>query len=315
MVMPLSRWPRLIGFFALALGVFAAPAHAELPPSVEAMIREAGRADTATLVAVVRMAKATNPDDIAAIEALGATFMATLKKKSEDAQMAAKAAEEARLSSLGMFDGWSGQGEAGFGVTSGNTDQLNVLLGVRLAREGLKARHKFNAAADYQQTNGRRSQERYSANYGLNYLLDDGLYIAASLGWERDEFAGFSRRFTESIGLGYRAISKPNMTLDIDGGPALRQTRFNNGFSEDDFGARGSLVYRWTIRPGTSFSEDATVVSSGGNTTLISTSALTAKLTRVFSARISFNVQSETDPLPGRKSTDTATRASIVYSF
>lgn len=315
MVLSFFRWPRLIAALTLTFGALVAPAHAELPPSVEAMIREAGRTDKATLVAVVRMAKATNPDDVAAIEALGATFMADLQRKSDAAQAAAKAAEEARLSSLGLFDGWSGQGEAGFGVTTGNTDQLSVLLGIRLARDGFKARHKFATSVDYQQTDGHRSQERYSAGYALNYLLKDGLYVAASLGWERDEFAGFSHRFTESVGLGYRAINRPNMTLDIDGGPAIRQTFFVDGTNEEDFGARGSLVYRWTVRPGTIFSQEASAVSSGGDTTLISTSSLNTKLTRIFSARISFKVQSETDPLPGRKPTDTATRASLVYSF
>jgi len=300
---------------ACASALAAAPAAAELPPSVEAMIREAGKADRDTLVAVVRMAKLTNPDDVAAIDTLGARYLAEIQQKSDQAQMAAKQAEIERLSSFGVFEGWRGQGELGFGVTSGNTSQLNGLVGLKLSREGLKARHNFAASLDYQQTDNVLSRERYAVNYGLNYLLRDGLYVATLVGWERDRFAGFARRFTEFVGLGYRVVSKPNMTLDIDGGPALRQVLFTDGRSEDDIGARGSLIYRWTIKPGLTFSEDASVVSSGGNTTLISTSALTTKLTRTISARVSFNLQSETNPLPGRKSTDTATRASIAYSF
>lgn len=311
------RWPNHVLFWLIASTSFlaAAPAAAELPPSVEAMIREAGKADQATLIAVVRMAKLTNPDDVDAIEALGARYLAQIKQKSEAAQMAAKQAEIERLSSLGVFEGWRGQGELGFGVATGNSDQVSGLLGLKLSREGLKARHNFSVSLDYQETDKALSRERYTVNYGLNYLLRDGLYVATLLGWERDRFAGYARRFTESVGLGYRVISRSNMTLDIDGGPALRQTLYADGLSEDDIGARGSLAYRWTIKPGMTLSEDASAVSSGGNTTLISTSALTAKLTSAISARISFNLQTETDPLPGRVSTDTATRASIAYSF
>jgi putative salt-induced outer membrane protein len=192
---------------------------------------------------------------------------------------------------------------------------MSALVGLKLAKDGLKARHKLNASLDYQETDGQLSRERSLVTYGLNYLLGEGYYLSSSLGWERDEFAGFARRFTESLGVGIRLIQRPGMTLDVDGGPALRQTRFTDGTGDSEFGARGSLAYRWTIREGFTISQDASIVTSDGNTTLISTSALTTKLTSFISARMSFNVQSESDPLPGRQATDTATRASFVYSF
>jgi putative salt-induced outer membrane protein len=304
-----------IDFLGATLLAQAAPPPA-IPPTVEAMIREAWRVgDATTLASVVKVAKSNNPDDVRAIEILGAELMGDIQTRQREAATRAREAEQARLAALGMFDGWTGQGELGAGLTTGNTDQVNALIGLRLAKEGLRARHKFAASLDYQQTDGLRTRERYAANYGLNYLLGDGLYISSTLGWERDEFAGFSRRFTESIGLGVRLIDRPRMTLDVDGGPALRQTLFIDGTSDDEFGARGSLTYRWTIRNGFTFSEDASIVSSDGNTTIISASALAAKITEYLSTRVSFNVQSETQPLPGRKPTDTATRVSVIYSF
>jgi len=287
-----------------------------ISPEVEAMLQEAGRTgDATTLASVVKVAKADHPEEAPAIDQLGVKLMADVQARAQEAATRARLAEEARLASLGAFDGWSGQGEAGFGLTSGNTDQLSALIGLKLNKEGLKARHKFAASLDYQKTDGILSRERSVATYEFNYLLGQGLYLSSSLGWERDEFAGFARRFTESLGLGYRLVEKPGMTLDVDGGPALRQTRFTDGTGDDEFGARASLTWRWTIRDGFTASEDASIVSSDGNTTLISTSALTAKLTSFISARMSFNIQSETDPLPGRQATDTVTRASLVYSF
>jgi putative salt-induced outer membrane protein len=292
-----------------------APRPAIAPP-VEAMVREAGRiGDATTLASVVKVAKSNDPEEAGAIDALGVKLMGDIQTKAREAAAKAREAEIARLASLGTFDGWSGQGEAGFGVTTGNTSQRTALIGLKLAKDGLRARHKFAAALDYQETDGLRTRERYAVSYGLNYLLGEGLYLSSSLGWERDEFAGFARRFTESLGVGVRLIDRTGMTLDIDGGPALRQTRFTNDQSDNEFGARGSLTYRWTIRDGFTFSEDASVVTSDGNTTLISATALTAKLTSFISTRMSFNVQSETQPLPGRQATDTVTRASIVYSF
>lgn len=292
----------------------AAPPPA-ISPEVEAMILEAGRGDATTLASVVKVAKSNHPDESRAIDILGAKLMGDIQTKQREAAARAREAERARLAALGTFDGWSGQGEAGFGITTGNSDQISALVGLKLNKQGLNARHNLSAVVDYQQTDGQLSRERYAINYGLNYLLRDGLYISSTLAWERDKFTGFARRFTESLGIGYRVIGKPNMTLDIDGGPALRQTLYTTGVKEDQFGARGSLTYRWTIKDGWTVSEDASVVTSDGNTTLFSNTALSAKFSEVISGRISFNVQSDTDPLPGRQNTDTATRASIVYSF
>lgn len=301
---------------ALGMALAAQAPRPPIAPAVEAMIREAGRVgDATTLAAVVNVAKSNNPDETRAIDALGVTLMADVQRRAREAATRAREAEEARLAALGVFDGWSGQGEVGAGVTTGNTEQLSVLLGVRLNKEGLAARHKLAILADYQRTDGITSRERYSANHALNYLLGEGLYIATLVGWEQDRFAGFVRRFTESIGVGYRAISRPNMTLDIEGGPALRQTLYVDGLSDDEFGARGSLAFRWTLREGTVLSQDASLVGGGGTATLISTSSLTARFNRVLSGRVSFNLQSELEPQPGRRPTDTATRASLVYSF
>ncbi|HWJ71142.1 MAG TPA: DUF481 domain-containing protein [Sphingobium sp.] len=301
---------------ALGARLLAQAPRPAISPAVEAMLQEAGRTgDTTTLASVVKVAKSENPQEAKAIDALGIKLMADVQAKQREAATRAREAEEARLASLGAFDGWSGQGEAGFGVTSGNTDQMSALVGLKLAKDGLKARHKVAASLDYQETDGQLSRERSLVTYGLNYLLGEGYYVSSSLGWERDEFAGFARRFTESLGVGLRLIQRPGMTLDVDGGPALRQTRFTDGTGDSQFGARGSLAYRWTIRDGFTVSQDASIVTSDGSTTLISTSALTAKLTSFISTRMSFNVQSESDPLPGRKATDTATRASFVYSF
>lgn len=301
---------------ALGTRLLAQAPRPAISPEIEAMLQEAGRTgDATTLASVVKVAKAEKPEEAAAIDQLGIALMADVQAKVREAATRAREAEEARLASLGTFDGWSGQGEAGFGITTGNTDQMSALIGLKLAKDGLKARQKIAASLDYQETDGLLSRERSVISYGLNYLLGEGLYLSSSLGWERDEFAGFARRFTESLGLGYRLVDRPGMTLDVDGGPALRQTRFTDGTGEREFGARGSLTYRWTIRDGFTLSEDASIVTGNGNTTLISTSALTAKLTSFMSARMSFNIQAETDPLPGRQATDTATRASLVYSF
>ncbi len=108
------------------------------------------------------------------------------------------------------------------------------------------------------------------------------------------------------------------MTLDLSAGPALRQTRFivmSDDAGADGLAGRGSLDWRWTIWNGTTLTENASVLAERTDTTVISITALTAKLNGKLSGRLSYNVQRETDPPDGLKSLDTSTRATLAYSF
>ncbi len=365
MALPLIR--RLTLWSLCAAPLLASPllvtsAHAEIPPSVEAMIREAARSgDQTTLDMVVRIAKATNPGEADAIDRLAIslptripTFLSpaveaivqeaartgdpstatTIVKAAKatnpgeadaidalasglltDAQKKAKEEREKRLASLSYLQGWQGEGQAGFGITSGNTEELSAIAGLSVKKEGLQTRHKFEALADYLRTNHVTTREKFNASYSLDWLLREGFYTYGILGWEKDRFAGYSRRFTESFGVGIRALERRGMTLDLDAGPALRQTAFTDGRNTIEVGPRASLNYKWVLRPDMTFTEIASVVSGDGGMTVTANSAFTSKITKALSGRLSFNVQSESNRQEGTRPTDTATRATLVYEF
>lgn len=297
---------------ALVASSHALSAAAAIPPEVEAMIREAARGgDEAALGTVVKIAQATNPDDAAAIASLGGQLVDEIKAKAAKAE----AEKREKLAAEGVFEGWTGQGEAGAGLTSGNTDELSATVGLSLTRNAIRTRQKFQALVDYQRTNGATSRRKYGLSYGLDYLFHDGLYVYGLAGWEQDRFAGYARRFTQSVGIGLRALKTDAMTLDFDAGPALRQTRYIGGVDEFSVATRGSLAWRWKMKSGMQLTQDASVLSDEQNTTWISKTALTAPLSQALSARLSFNVQSESEPAGGRRPTDTATRATVVYDF
>ncbi|MCE7795965.1 DUF481 domain-containing protein [Sphingobium sufflavum] len=280
-----------------------------IPPSVEAIVREAARAgDSAVTAPVVRAAKATNPQQADAIETLAMGLLTAEQEK-------ARQEREQRLASLRYLQGWKGQGQAGFGLTSGNTEEMSAVIGLSVKKEGLQSRHKFEALADYLRTNDLTTREKFGASYSLDWLLRQGFYVYGVVGWERDRFAGYSRRFTESFGIGLRAIDGESMTLDLDAGPALRQTAFTDNSASSDIGARASLNYKWVLSSSMNFTELASVISAEGRMTLTATSAFTSKITKALSGRLSFNVQSESNRADGAKPTDTATRATLVYEF
>lgn len=287
----------------LSLTLAGAASAAPIPDAVAAMI-DAAAGDAAQLKTIADIAKKTNPASAAEIDAR----VAALDKAQADARTE-------KLASQGFMDGWSGSGEAGAFLTSGNTSTRGVAVGVTLTKETLKWKHGLRGFVDYQRQDGITTRERFFAGYEGNYNISPNLYALLTLAYERDVFSGFNRRFAESLGLGYRVINSDSFKLAVEAGPALRQTRFTDGVTSNTFAVRGAGNLRWVISPTTEFTENATVFYDSFNTSFQSITALTAKLGGDLSARASFQFNSESNPPFGRDNTDTTSRVTLVYAF
>lgn len=287
-----------------AAGLWAPPAHpAPLPPPVVAMI-DAAAGDPGQLAAVVKAAKATNPASLAEIDAQVSSIHA-----------AAAARRKQALANQGLFDGWSGQGQAGGFLSSGNSDSVGVSVGLALAKTTLSWRHEFKVSADYQRSDGAVSKERYAGAYSGRRSLGPRAFAALSLSAERDRFAGIHSRFSEGVGLGYRLVDRPGLKLNVDGGPALRQIDYATQPDVSEVAGRMAGDLTWAISPVTTFTQTAQAYLAAADSTFTATSALTTRIDAALSARTSFDLRYETDPAAGRKATDTTSRVTLVYSF
>ncbi len=274
-----------------------------IPPVIDKML-DAAASDADKLKMVADLAKGAEPDSAAEIDAKVAAI--------------AEAQSEARaqaLASQGFTEGWSGSGEAGAFLSSGNTNTRGIAIGIDLVKETTRWKHVLHGFADFQRQDGVTTRERYLASYAGNYNITPRLYSLLTLAYEQDRFSGFNSRLSESIGLGYKLINTPTIRLNLEGGPALRQTRFTNGFNDNTFAARLGGGFWWQIAPNLTFTEDATYFYDGSNNSVQALSALTAKINSALSARASFQFNSESNPPPGRQTSDTVSRVTVVYSF
>ncbi|MEM8695283.1 MAG: DUF481 domain-containing protein [Pseudomonadota bacterium] len=281
------------------------PAFARLPDPVRAMIEAAFEdGNTAAIATVIALAKRTNPDDTAEIDAMQAAYDAEQAETRED-QLRARSA----------FDGWSGEGEVGFSQSTGNSDNLNLSAGIALSREGLRWRHDFRARADSQRSNGATTREQFLVALQPQYKFGEHLFTFGLLQYERDRFQNYSARYTASGGLGYRAVDEDDLTLDLSFGPAWRRTEFIGGGADSSITGFASLDLQWDITDGFALRERASALLESETTTFTSETSLEARLIGALSGRLTYLVEYESDPPDGRKKTDTLTRATIVYDF
>lgn len=293
---------RLILSAALLL---ASPALAQstLSPGARQMVEAAANSgDKAKIDAVVAIAKETNKGSEAEIDKIVADIAAT------------KAAEhEQKLASAGFFENWSGSGQLGAAVSTGNSETKSFTAGIDLQRDGLKWRHRANAILDITDNDGGTDQERILAGYQIDYKFTERLYAWGRFEYERNREAGITRRFAESAGLGWRAVDSGKIKWDLEAGPALRQTKYV-GYDENEFAGRGASRFAWMLSDTSIFTND-TAIFFAGSSSINNTAALTAKLFGALSARLSFNLAWEEAPPPGLESLDTTSRITLVYDF
>jgi putative salt-induced outer membrane protein len=305
------------------LAGIAAPALADGSPAmlarpidpadtIAAMLASAYRSgDDATIRAVVGVAKATFPDQAAEIDRLAAGNAAVLATTRREEQMR----EQQRIADATFFEIWKGELELGASVSNGNANVTGIYASAKLNRDGLRWRQKFAGRIDYQRTNGVTSTERVLMAYQPNYKMSDDSYAYGLVQYERDRSLGYSDRETIGGGIGLTAFKSRYGKIDIEGGPALRETAFLGEPNRTTIAGRASLAARYALSPTLNFSQDASVFVEAGDATASSTSAIDTRLIGRLKAKLSYNVQFEQDTLEGHKSVDRSGRATLVYAF
>ena len=298
----MSKWISRIAAASLTLAASTART-APLPQPVVDMI-EAASDDPETLKAVVKAAKKANPNSLAEIDAQAAAM--TQRAAAEKARRAANA---------NFFHGWSGEVELGGSISTGNTDETTLAVAVDLERETPKWGHDLNLTVDRKRESGETTKDRYFLAYSSRRKLSPRLYAVGVLWGERDRFAGYDFRFSESLGLGYRLLDRPALKLRVEAGPALRQAGYLSNDYESTVAARGAGYLTWKFSPRLEYTQSLVTYLDAKNSTLLAASALTTKLRGRISARASYEVRHEEAPPQGRQKTDTTSRATLVVGF
>jgi putative salt-induced outer membrane protein len=263
--------------------------------------------------AVGALAKKTNPERIADIDAMLVDYRArrTAEKK------AAADAARVKLAAAKFWQNWKGEGQIGASQSSGNTSSTGLSLGLALNRKGIDWDQRFRAQADYQRTGGSTSMERYLVEYEPQIRVGERAFAYGLGRWERDRILGFGNRWNASAGMGYKVIANKAMTLNLKAGPAWRETDYlpGRGQNESELTGLAGLDFGWNLSPTLRLTQTASTIVGQHNSVTSSLTALNAKLTGALSARFSYSADIDTRPPPGIEKVDTLTRFTLVYGF
>ena len=302
--------------------LIATPAAAQIPPDVQAMIDAAmATGDAKKIETVIELAKQTQPDSADEIEAIAGAW----REERAEAQRLAEAKKQEEIREAGLFDMWSGEGQVGAFLSTGNSDDMGLSLAVNLKREGIRWSHALRATADFQRSSGVTSREQFLAAYEPRFQMGDNIFAYGLTQYERDRFQGFYNRYAVSGGVGYKLLDSDSATLSVKAGPAFRVTERTNGERISRLAGLFGADFDWRLADRVTFTQDANAVAETGteallvvdsaNTTLNLTSGIDFKVSDRLRSRLTYNIEYDSNPGPGAETTDTLTRFPLVYGF
>lgn len=212
-------------------------------------------------------------------------------------------------------DIWKGSAELGYISTTGNTETETVKAKGSVTKEVEKWRHTADASALKSEENEITTAEKYALGWQSDYKFSKHNYFLGSIDYEDERFSGYDYRITETVGYGHRTIDEKNLTLDLEIGPGARQSKLEDGSSEDEFILRGKGKLLWTISPSSKLGEVLKVDFGEDATVTISTTELTTKINTSLAMKVGYVYKHTSDVPAGVEKTDTETTITLVYSF
>lgn len=223
------------------------------------------------------------------------------------------------LTPLAFAEGWSGGVELGFSNTSGNSRNSTLTTRFDLKWENAVWNHEFFGDAYYARRDSERTAERYALGYKPRYRLSERDYLFGTLRYDRDRFADILHRWTQLAGYGRELIDTERTKLEAEIGAGARQTRYDvnpDGLDRSEPVLYVGGSFRHDLSDTARLSQTLRVEYGNDNTNSESVTALTMRVTRTVSAKLSHTIRHNTRAtgVRGRK-VDQITGVNLVYGF
>jgi putative salt-induced outer membrane protein len=222
---------------------------------------------------------------------------------------------------------WTGKGEAGVVIATGNTETESANARFQLASEVGKWKHQFGGAALYSSTDeDGTTAQRWEAFEESDYNFSPRTFWFGAARYEDDEFSGFEYQATVSTGIGRKFIDTDVTKFVGTAGVGYKffETRdafddagvlIEPGVSDSEVVFRGTLDYDHKLTATTSALDKFLVEAGSNNTFLQNDIALQVKVTDVLALAVGYSVRHNTDPQVGFEKTDTLTTINLVYEL
>jgi len=247
-------------------------------------------------------------------------------------------------------EGWSGSGEVGLAIASGNTKSQNANAKVDLKFNDdhwkddfyvLAQRTKANvtsttfdpsSGAQVNDTLYETTANRIESGASLGYKFDERSYIVGALRYEHDQFAPYRYQYIASLGYGFQVLKNAIDELSFEIGPGYIVGQPHSFYltdvtvtppltekitpeSDDNVAGRGKIDYKHNFNANTSLIDSFLVETASGNTFMQNDLGLSVKMTPALALKATYEVRHNSEVQDGFKKTDQLLTTNLVYGF
>jgi len=236
---------------------------------------------------------------------------------------AAAAQAQATVKNDGQFRAALGLGAS---FSSGNTKTTNIALTADGVRATDADKLSLYGNLNYARSGGATTadQLRLGARYDKN--LSAQLFGFGSLDFERNKFANLNLRSQLGAGLGWHLVKTADTSFDLFGGLGYVSDKYKSamvidGRSRDSYGYLSLLLGEESthkLSDTTSFKQRLTLVPNMKNRGEFRANwdaGLAVAMSKTMNLNVGFSAAHNSEPGPGRKSTDTLLTTGISVKF
>lgn len=214
----------------------------------------------------------------------------------------------------------------GASLSSGNTESRNLSLTADAVRATGRDKTSLYGHAQYARSDGVTTAEQVRLGGRQDHNLGSAYFAFGGLDLERNKFSNLKLRSQLSGGLGWHAIKSPTTTFDLFGGLSYTSDRYFNaalidGQTRDSYDYVGLLLGEESthkLSETTSAKQRLTVVPNLRNRGEFRANwdaGLAVAMSKAMSLNVGLSVAHNSDPGPGRKSTDTLFTTGVSIKF
>ena len=211
---------------------------------------------------------------------------------------------------------WSGSGQLGFTMTSGNSDTETLSAGLSLKRETEKWLSEGNLQILRATDDDETTAERYTLTTKTGYKWDENDYVYYSTRYDNDNFSGFDYTITSGIGWGHKFHDEETRKLITEIGVGYKTEALDIDRSENSGAALlGKLDFMRQITETVKFEDVLVVEVTDDNTFVQNDAGFSFKVTDATAVKLAYQIRHNTDVPVGTDKTDSLFSANLVYDF
>jgi putative salt-induced outer membrane protein len=216
------------------------------------------------------------------------------------------------------FAQWTGKGEAGVAVASGNTHSQSANARVAIARKLETWENSATLAGVYLRSDGDTTAQRWEIGLQTRHTFSADTFWFGGLRYEEDRFSGFDHQGVISTGVGRKFIENDATKLSGQAGLGYKfhETIDPVMMSRDTQRKLVGVVsagLEHSLNGSTSFFDRFSAEISGDNNFLQNEIGLSVKMSDRMALALAYAVRHNTEPPAGFRKTDTLSTINLVY--